>query len=62
MPIKDEEDIYTTLVEGKVAVTYDAANVFLTPNQQSIVSTNTTGIDVKAVDVFAATSWRKGVF
>ncbi len=59
---QDEDSIYTTLVEGKVMVNYGTANTVLAPNQQSIIAEGIPSINVKTMDVFTATSWRKGVF
>ncbi len=59
---QDEDSIYTTLVEGKVMVNYGTTNTALAPNQQSIIVEGIPSINVKTVDVFTATSWRKGVF
>ncbi|REE83015.1 FecR family protein [Lutibacter oceani] len=59
---KDESDIYTTLVEGKIAVANGKSNTILNPNQQSIIKDNIEGIYVVEADLFTATSWRKGIF
>ncbi|WP_299556408.1 FecR domain-containing protein [Seonamhaeicola sp.] len=59
---KNEAIVYTTLVEGKVAVENESASAFLEPNQQSIVSGNTSEIKVNDVDVFDEVSWKNGVF
>lgn len=59
---KDEEAIYTTLVEGKVALTNGTTNAFLVPAQQSIIKTNFEGIEIRKADVYNAISWKKGVF
>ncbi|MFI8606324.1 FecR family protein [Cellulophaga baltica] len=59
---KDEKAIYTTLIEGKVAVINGKANTILSPNQQSIIVKEKNGINVVKADVYSVTSWRKGVF
>ncbi|MDO7171554.1 FecR family protein [Mariniflexile sp. AS56] len=59
---KDEKAIYTTLIEGKVAVTNGKANTVLSPSQQSIIVKEKNGINVVKADVYSVTSWRKGVF
>ena len=59
---KDERAIYTTLIEGKVAVINGKANTILSPNQQSIIVKEKNGINVVKADVYSVTSWRKGVF
>ncbi|WOD42225.1 FecR family protein [Hwangdonia lutea] len=59
---KDENMVYTTLVEGKVKVSNQSEYVYLKPNQQSQVSLLNKNIIVKDIDVYNATSWVKGVF
>ncbi|MFD1162625.1 MULTISPECIES: FecR family protein [Hwangdonia] len=59
---KDENMVYTTLVEGKVKVSNQSENVYLKPNQQSQVSLLNKNIILKDIDVYNATSWVKGVF
>ncbi|WP_405291774.1 FecR family protein [Algibacter sp. Ld11] len=59
---KDERAIYTTLIEGKVAVINGKANTILSPSQQSIIVKEKNGINVVKADVYSVTSWRKGVF
>jgi ferric-dicitrate binding protein FerR (iron transport regulator) len=59
---KDETNIYTTLVEGKVAVNYNGNNQILAPNQQSNLNTENNNITMAMVDVYRETSWTQGVF
>ena len=59
---KDETNIYTTLVEGKVAVNYDGKNQILAPNQQSNLDPIHKSIKISEVDTYRETVWRKGVF
>lgn len=59
---KDENNIYTTLVEGKVAVTIDNKKQKLIPNQQLSLNTKTNISNFKSVDVFNEISWKNGVF
>ncbi|MCK0147143.1 FecR domain-containing protein [Arenibacter sp. F26102] len=59
---KDEANIYTTLVEGKVAVSIDGVTENLLPDQQSILDTNTKSFTVGSVDVNIEISWKDGVF
>ena len=59
---RDENYIYTTLVEGKILVTNGNQHAFLLPNQQSIVTLNTKTINVFDTDVFSAILWREGIF
>jgi len=59
---KDENNVYTTLVEGKVAVSYEGKKQNLVPGQQSNVNVATNTLTVSAVDVSTETSWKEGVF
>lgn len=59
---KDEVNIYTTLAEGKVAVTNGKNKQDLIPNEQSIVNTQEHTFSVIKVDVKSEISWRDGVF
>ncbi len=59
---QDEATIYTTLVEGKVAVTEGSTNTVLSPQQQSIIKKGIAGIEIVNADVYSITSWRKGIF
>ncbi|MDO5977830.1 FecR family protein [Flavivirga spongiicola] len=59
---KDETTIYTTLVEGKVAVTNGNTYSILSPEQQSIIKNGIAGIEIVKADVYSVTSWRKGIF
>ncbi|WP_051292816.1 FecR family protein [Olivibacter sitiensis] len=58
----DEEDTKTTLVSGAVKVSQLTTGnpQLLKPGQQSIISE--AGIQVKTVDVAAATAWKEGKF
>lgn len=59
---RDETDMYTTLVEGKVRVSYDATTTLLKPSEQSHLDMLHNQITVKEVDVYNETSWKEGVF
>jgi transmembrane sensor len=59
---KDETTIYTTLVEGKVAISNARTRQILAPNQQSNLSVKNNDIAITTVDVYSETSWRKGLF
>lgn len=64
----DEEAIKTTLLEGKVKITKDAASVILNPNQQASIpyssqsSQSSRSIPVKTVDVEEVMAWKNGAF
>ncbi|MBL0738072.1 DUF4974 domain-containing protein [Flavobacterium sp. GN10] len=59
---RDEPAIYTTLVEGVVAVSNAAKKQILTPSQQSKITEYNGNISVYEVDVYNEISWRKGLF
>lgn len=58
----DEINIYTTLVEGKVAVTFGGKEQKLKPNEQSKFNFETQVFSVKTVDVYDEISWKEGIF
>lgn len=59
---KDEPNIYTTLAEGKVAVSNVAFKENLEVGQQSILNKATGNIDLKTVNVYNETAWKLGAF
>lgn len=61
---KDEGSIYTTLVEGKVALSTAGRTDYLVlaPNEQSNLNLNTNNIEILPIDVYNEISWTKGVF
>jgi ferric-dicitrate binding protein FerR (iron transport regulator) len=59
---KDEINIYTTLVEGKVVLTYEGLEQVLSPNEQSIINTENNSLSTRTVDVYSETSWKEGIF
>jgi len=59
---KDELNIYTTLVEGKVQINTSTVKQILVPNQQANVNIVNNEISVEIVDVENEISWIKGVF
>ncbi len=58
----DEENTYTTLVNGKVTVSNAYFKKFLKPSQQSVISKHRNEIKIVSVDIYDVTSWRRGVF
>ena len=58
---KDEANVYTTLAEGMVTVSFKGKKKNLIPGQQSILSSNN-NLLVKTVDVYNEISWKEGVF
>ncbi len=59
---KDETNIYTTLVEGKVLVSNEMVKQNLLPNEQSNISRYNRDIAVNTVDVYKEIAWKEGVF
>lgn len=59
---KNDNKIYTTLIEGKVSVSNIITSEILKPNQQSIVSPNSNHIDIAEVNVYPEISWKDGIF
>lgn len=59
---KDESNIYTTLVKGKVAVSTTQSKQLLAPNQQANFDLSSNRVTISAVDVYSETSWKNGLF
>lgn len=59
---KDEKNIFTTLVEGKVTVSYNNKKESLTPSEQSVFNLDMNSITIKTVDVYNEISWKDGIF
>ena len=61
---RDEENIYTTLVEGKVAVevTTSGERVVLAPGQQVALNAQTGKAEVREVNIEEAVGWKNGMF
>ena len=59
---KEEKFIYTTLVEGKVAMAHGTNLDVLSPNQQSILNTSNSDFIITKVDTYSEIAWKKGLF
>lgn len=59
---KDETLVYTTLVEGKVAVTTESEHRVLKPNEQSVFNSTTKTLKINDIDTFREIAWKDGVF
>jgi ferric-dicitrate binding protein FerR (iron transport regulator) len=59
---KDEDKIYTTLVEGKVTVSDFKTKKFIVPNQQSIINLKNGNITINPIDAYNEILWTKGIF
>lgn len=59
---EDENSIYTTLVEGKVAINASNNQKILKPKEQFIFNKLNNNMLVSEVDVYSETAWKKGLF
>jgi ferric-dicitrate binding protein FerR (iron transport regulator) len=59
---KDEDKIYTTLVEGKVTISNFNTKKYLTPNQQAIINLTNNDITINPIDAYNEVLWTKGIF
>lgn len=59
---KDETNIYTTLVNGKVTIKTATTKQILVPNQQSDLNLKNNSVSINAINATCETSWRKGFF
>jgi len=59
---QDEDNIYTTLVEGKVAVSNANSKKHLIPNQQSVINLKNGNIVINPIDAYNEVLWTKGIF
>jgi len=59
---KDETNIYTTLVEGKVAINTENQNKILTPGEQSNLDITLNSITINKVNIRQETSWKDGIY
>ncbi len=59
---KEEKNIYTTLVKGKVEVSFETQSKVLKPGEQSNLNAITKVLNVANVDVYDQISWKEGVF
>lgn len=58
----DEDNIYTTLVEGEIALTAQKHKHILKPNQKANLHINDNSFTLSEVDVYNEISWKDGVF
>ncbi|MDD7885490.1 FecR family protein [Flavivirga sp. 57AJ16] len=59
---QDEDNIYTSLVEGAVSVDNSVSKTPLSPNQQSVLNINNKDIIVTPINALAEISWIHGDF
>lgn len=59
---KDDANICTTLVEGKVEMQFGAVKQNLIPNQRANFDIKTNKVKIAKVDVYNDISWKSGVF
>lgn len=58
---RDETNIYTTLVEGKVSVNTPISNQILKPSQQTNLNLEANSMTISEVNVYNEVSWKDGV-
>ena len=58
----DEQNVFTTLVDGKVSVSTPITKLTLVPKQQTTVSKTNSEVSVKEVNVSNVVSWKDGNF
>ncbi|KQB39125.1 Anti-sigma factor [Flavobacterium daejeonense] len=59
---KDDSNIYTTLVEGKVEMEFNKLKQHLIPNQRANFDLKTNKVKIVKVDVYSDICWKDGVF
>ncbi len=59
---QNEDFVYTTLVEGKVAVNVEDTSYDLAPNQQAGLRVSNKTISIQTIDVYHEIAWKNGVF
>ncbi|MBC9795823.1 FecR family protein [Sinomicrobium weinanense] len=59
---RDEAQISTTLVEGKVAVGNGTSERTMSPGQQSVVRTDKGSLEINNVNVAVEVAWKNGMF
>ena len=59
---QNEAVVYTTLVEGKVALSYEGNIQGLQPDQQFSYNTQNKTVSLSHVNVFDIVSWKEGIF
>lgn len=59
---KDEETIYTTLIEGSVALNYNSETEKLKPGQQSVFNKSTRVVTIQEVEIKYEIAWKQGLF
>lgn len=59
---KDEEQIYTTLVEGSISLKSDGFQKTLIPEQQSVLDPINRTLSINKVDVYNEIAWKEGIF
>jgi ferric-dicitrate binding protein FerR (iron transport regulator) len=62
MAYEDEEEVQTTLIEGKVQFAHNDEEVILSPGKQSGLNRNTNQIEVRKVKTYQYSAWKDGKF
>ncbi|MEO2070155.1 MAG: FecR family protein [Zunongwangia sp.] len=58
----EEQQIFTTLVEGKISFKYEDHEKILSPGQQAIYNLKNKVILTKTIDIYNEISWKDGIF
>lgn len=59
---KDEDFIYSTLVEGHIVLKNGKISTDMQPGQQAILNITSNLLEIIPIDVYSETSWKKGLF
>ncbi len=59
---ENEDQVFTTLIEGKVSVNTEKFNKILKPKEQSILNKKNKNITISEVNIYNEISWKEGVF
>ena len=59
---KDEHNVYTTLVEGEVAINTSKINQILAPGEQANLNVKTSSLSISPVNVQFEIGWKEGLF
>lgn len=59
---KGDDNIYTTLVEGKVSMNTSNSNQILKPSEQANLNLKNNTINISTVNIYNEISWKDGIF
>src|SRR5699024_10157741 len=58
----EEKEVYTTLVNGKVALKKEDKEAVLEPHQQAVLGVDDTEFEVKTLSSLSEVLWKEGIF